>query len=133
MCCPVQAQQHCSSVAPEQRPAHARELMRCLADWAEAHRALNAVIQLPLNPLEEEARPTLYISLPARSAQAALISVHCSVHSNLLEACRSSTVQKKRSALQLQMSHAGPCKLCNGVRNAHSVLARLSLPKRRGT
>ena len=63
--------------------------MRCLADWAEALRALNAVIQLPLNPLEEEVRPTPSFSLPARSAQAALISVRCSVHSRLLEACRS--------------------------------------------
>lgn len=94
--CPLQAQQHCSSVAPEQRSPHVRELVRCLADWAEAHRALNAVIQLPLHPLEEEVRPTPYFSLPTRSAQAVLILVCCSVHSTLLEACCSSTVQKKR-------------------------------------
>ena len=94
--CPVQAQQHCSSVAPEQRSAHVRELVRCLADWAEAHRALNAVIQLPLNPLEEEVRPTPSFSLPTRSAQAVLILSHCSVHTTLLEAYCSSIVHKKR-------------------------------------
>ena len=87
----MQAQQHCSSVAPEQRSPHVRELVRCLADWAEAHRALNAVIQLPLNPLEEEVRPTPSLSLPTRSAQAVLILSHCFVHSTLLEACCSST------------------------------------------
>lgn len=96
MCCPVQAQQHCSAVAPEQRAAHVRELVCCLADWAEAHRALNAVIQLPLNPLEEEVRPTPSFSLPTRSAQAVLILVCCFVHSTLLGACCSSIVHKKR-------------------------------------
>lgn len=54
---PLQAQQHCNAVHPAQRAAHARQLVSNLADWAEAHRALNAVIQLPLNQLEEEVRP----------------------------------------------------------------------------
>lgn len=39
---------------PEQRATHVRELVRSLADWAETHKALNAVIQLPLNQLEEQ-------------------------------------------------------------------------------
>ena len=51
----LQVQQHCDAVDPEQRPKHTRALMRSLADWAEAHRALNEVIQLPLSTLEEEA------------------------------------------------------------------------------
>ena len=51
----LQAQQHCAAVDTEQQPAHTRALMRSLADWAEAHRALNEVIQLPLLSLEEEA------------------------------------------------------------------------------
>ena len=51
----LQVQQHCGAADPEQRPKHARALMRSLADWAEAHRALNEVIQLPLGTLEEEA------------------------------------------------------------------------------
>ena len=53
----LQAQQHCNAVHPEQRAVHARQLVGNLADWAETHRALNAVIQLPLNQLEEEVRP----------------------------------------------------------------------------
>ena len=52
--CLTQAQQHCNAVQPEQRATHVRELVRSLADWAETHKALNAVIQLPLNPLEEQ-------------------------------------------------------------------------------
>ena len=66
----LQVQQHCAAVDPEQRPKHARALMRSLADWAEANRALNEVIQLPLSTLEEEAslillRVCLLVPIPS--------------------------------------------------------------------
>lgn len=48
----------------EQRPPHTRALMRSLADWAEAHRALHEVIQLPLSTLEEEASSSAPPLLP---------------------------------------------------------------------
>lgn len=36
---------------------HVRKLVCSLADWAESHKALNAVIQLPVNQLGEQVGP----------------------------------------------------------------------------
>ena len=74
--CLLQAQQHCNAVQPEQRAAHVRELVRSLAEWAEAHKALNAVIQLPMNPLEEQVR-TAANATPGTRAMVAQGNQHC--------------------------------------------------------
>ena len=85
----LQVQQHCSTVDPEQRPKHARALMRSLADWAEDHRALNEVIQLPLSTLEEEASLMIVhvcLLVPMTRSSATPLAMLCRL-SECLSAC----------------------------------------------
>ena len=58
-----------------------RELVRSLADWAEAHKALNAVIQLPLNQLEEQVSTgTATVRYSSAHGNALCTAVPCILH-----------------------------------------------------
>ena len=86
----LQVQQHCGVADPEQRPKHTRTLMRSLADWAEAHRALNEVVQLPLSTEEEEA--SLMVPMSAfffafLQTETAAWQVHSECRIGCLKAC----------------------------------------------
>ena len=81
----------------EQRAKHVRELVRSLADWAQSQKALNAVIQLPLNQLEEQVGPAKATShyYPAY-AQCAIR--FCSLHEPVGMPAKAHEKTERRSA-----------------------------------
>lgn len=50
----AQAREHCEMVDPSVRQRDTSAIIRRLADWAVANRALNDIIKLPFNAREEQ-------------------------------------------------------------------------------